>query len=136
MSSEKSRRHRKQKSLTRQGALPKRLNRAADNQLAVKCDASSRVEENQQSTALSHSYCPPYDRPKDLPSLIPLWPAEIADTSPENNAMIIRRLNDALRKERQRGRAGHWAYNLNRHRALKRALQAEREAQNNPLNKT
>lgn len=136
MSSEKSRSHRKQNSLTRQGALQKCHNRAADNQLAMKCDASSREEGNQQSATLSPTYCPPYDRPKDLPSLIPLWPDEIADTSPENNAMIIRRLSDALRKERQRGRAGHWAYNLNRHRALKRALQAEREAQNNPLKKT
>jgi hypothetical protein len=40
--------------------------------------------------------------------------------------MIVARLARALRAERQRGRAGHWSYDLNRHIALAQALDAER----------
>ena len=70
---------------------------------------------------------PAYNRTLDLPPLIPLWPAEIRDISIPGTRMIISRLATALRGERRRGRQGHWAYNLNRHAALKRALQSERE---------
>ena len=39
---------------------------------------------------------------------------------------ILTRLARALRAERNRGRAGHWTYDLNRHIALKQAYAAER----------
>jgi hypothetical protein len=39
---------------------------------------------------------------------------------------LVARLARALRAERQRGRAGHWSYDLNRHIALAQALDAER----------
>ncbi len=66
-----------------------------------------------------------YDRTGDLPRLLPLWPHEIADTSPEARHRLIQRLRRALREERRRGLAGHWTYNLTRHAGLWRALQAE-----------
>lgn len=70
---------------------------------------------------------PAYNRNLDLPSLIPLWPAELIDNSASRTRAIILKLTSALRAERRRGRQGHWTYNLNRHAALKRALQSERE---------
>ncbi len=66
-----------------------------------------------------------YDRARDLPSLIPLWPAEIADATTAGGSQIVQKLRRALREERQRGLAGHWAYNLTRHAALLRAYRHE-----------
>lgn len=45
------------------------------------------------------------------------------DATPRQTA--IARLRRALRAERQRGRAGHWAYDLNRHIGLLQALKSE-----------
>jgi hypothetical protein len=47
------------------------------------------------------------------------------DESPAGRRRIIARLRRALREERRRGIAGHWTYDLARHAALHRALQAE-----------
>lgn len=66
-----------------------------------------------------------YDRARDLPGLLPLWPAEIADASTAAQQRIVARLRSALRDERKRGLAGHWAYNLSRHAALFRAYSHE-----------
>ena len=66
-----------------------------------------------------------YDRARDLPGLLPLWPAEIADASMASQQRIVARLRSALRDERRRGLAGHWAYNLARHAALFRAYSHE-----------
>lgn len=66
-----------------------------------------------------------YDRLRDLPSLIALWPSEICDFSPAGTHKIICRLLIALRAERERGRSGHWSYNLERHLGLARAYKAE-----------
>ncbi len=41
---------------------------------------------------------------------------------------LVARLARALRGERQRGKAGHWSYDLNRHIALSQAYRAECEA--------
>ncbi len=38
---------------------------------------------------------------------------------------LVARLARALRGERQRGKAGHWSYDLNRHIALSQAYRAE-----------
>ena len=57
-----------------------------------------------------------------LTGLIPIDPHEI----PEGLAgcqWLISRLASALRRER--ARAGHWTYDLNRHAGLRRALEAE-----------
>jgi hypothetical protein len=39
---------------------------------------------------------------------------------------VLARIARALRAERNRGRAGHWTYDLNRHIALAQAYTAER----------
>lgn len=69
-----------------------------------------------------------YDRARDLPGLVPLWPAEIADHSPAGRQHVIRLLRRALRAERRRGIGGHWSYDLARHAQLRAALAAEEEA--------
>ena len=38
---------------------------------------------------------------------------------------VTKKLAQAVRAERRRGRAGHWSYDLNRHIALAQALKAE-----------
>ena len=67
-----------------------------------------------------------YVRDRDLPRLTPLWPAEIADTSPAGLTQLVARLSQALRRERQRGLARHWSYDLARHRSLVIATREER----------
>ena len=67
-----------------------------------------------------------YERARHLPRLLPIGPDEIADQRPEARRAILTRLARALRAERNRGRAGHWTYDLNRHIALKQAYLAER----------
>ncbi|MEJ0012321.1 MAG: DUF6477 family protein [Bauldia sp.] len=70
----------------------------------------------------------PYDRARHLPRILPVGPDHIADTSAAGRRAIVRRLARALRAERNRGRAGHWTYDLNRHIALAQAYAAERAA--------
>jgi hypothetical protein len=67
-----------------------------------------------------------YDRARDLSRLIHASPSELADRSPAAARSILARLARALRAERNRGRAGHWTYDLNRHIALRQAYQAEK----------
>jgi hypothetical protein len=67
-----------------------------------------------------------YQRQTCLPPLLPLMPAEMADTSEAMRRRIVARLARALRAERMRGRAGHWTYDINRHIALRQAYEAER----------
>jgi len=69
-----------------------------------------------------------YDRTRHLPRLLPLPAAELADHSAPARRRIVARLARALRAERNRGRAGHWTYDLNRHIALSQAYAAERQA--------
>ncbi len=57
-----------------------------------------------------------------------LWGGE--ETSRE---AAIAHLKRALRSERQRGRAGHWSYDLNRHIGLLQALKAERARPQTPI---
>ena len=66
-----------------------------------------------------------YERKRDLPRLIPLWPSELNDFSQAGSALIIAKIRKALRGERTRGRAGHWSYDLNRHMGLAEALKGE-----------
>ena len=61
-----------------------------------------------------------------LAILIPLMPGELEDARPAARRAILARLARALRAERNRGRAGHWTYDLNRHIALRQAYVAER----------
>ncbi len=69
-----------------------------------------------------------YQRARDLPRLLPLWPHEVEPASQAEHAHLLARIRRALRLERQRGVAGHWAYDLARHAALLRAYRAEVDA--------
>jgi hypothetical protein len=66
-----------------------------------------------------------YDRSLHLARLLPIGPDEIADQSAATRQAILARLSRALRAERNRGRSGHWTYDLNRHLALSQAYAAE-----------
>jgi hypothetical protein len=66
-----------------------------------------------------------YDRRRDLPPLLPLWPDDLADLSLQGTARLVAKLRRALREERRRGIGGHWAYDLARHARLRDAYQAE-----------
>jgi hypothetical protein len=66
-----------------------------------------------------------YDRKRDLPRLLPLWPSELDAMDLAAHARLMARMRRALRAERQRGIGGHWAYDLARHAALLRAYRAE-----------
>lgn len=66
-----------------------------------------------------------YERSRDLPRLIPLWPIPCDDDGENASLYVIARLRAALRAERRRGRAGHWTYDLARHAALVQAYKAE-----------
>ncbi len=68
-----------------------------------------------------------YDRVRDLPRLARIDPLEGIADSAENVTKIVAKLERALRAERNRARSGHWAYDLNRHIALRQAHRAETE---------
>lgn len=67
----------------------------------------------------------PYDRRAELPRVLPLWPHELDDESPQGRRHILCRLRRALRAERRRGIAGHWTYDLSRHVQLLRVYRME-----------
>lgn len=69
-----------------------------------------------------------YDRERDLPRLVALWPADLADRSIGSRLRLLARLRAALRRERQRGIAGHWCYDLSRHAGLLAAYREEAAA--------
>lgn len=69
-----------------------------------------------------------YLRARDLPRLLPLWPRELEVRTAGDHAQLLARLRRALRAERLRGVAGHWAYDLARHAQLLRAYRAETHA--------
>lgn len=66
-----------------------------------------------------------YERARDLPRLIPLWPHEIEPADLAAHALLLARMRRALRIERQRGLSGHWTYDLARHSRLLQAYRAE-----------
>ena len=66
-----------------------------------------------------------YDRSRDLPPLLALWPWEIEDMTPDGRQRLVARLRRALRLERQRAIAGHWTYDLARHARLLAAYRSE-----------
>ena len=66
-----------------------------------------------------------YNRQADLVRVLPLWPHELEDETPEARRKIVSMLRRALRAERRRGIAGHWTYNLQRHAELLRLYRLE-----------
>lgn len=69
-----------------------------------------------------------YDRARDLPRLVALWPHELADTSLAGHEKLVKVLRRALRIERRLGLSGHFSYDLGRHRALLAATRQEEQA--------
>src|SRR5262245_42523004 len=67
-------------------------------------------------------------RAKRLQRLLPLGSKESSDTSAAGRAIVIAKLERALRRERTLGRAGHMSYDLVRHRELLAAWRQERAA--------
>ncbi len=67
----------------------------------------------------------PCERGRELGRLVPLWPNEINDTMILGRRRMRRLLMSALRRERQRGIAGHWTYDVSRHAALSKMLRQE-----------
>ncbi|KWT64964.1 hypothetical protein APY04_3052 [Hyphomicrobium sulfonivorans] len=57
--------------------------------------------------------------------MLSLWPHEVETPDCATHARLLARMRRALRLERQRGLAGHWAYDLNRHAMLLRAYRIE-----------
>ena len=68
---------------------------------------------------------PAYERNICIPRLLPLSATDLGGEEPAVTRFIVLRLERALRSERARGRAGHWAYDLNRHIGLHQAHAAE-----------
>ncbi len=66
-----------------------------------------------------------YDRATALRRFYRLSEETIRSETPEAAQAVVREIERALRRER--GRAGHWTYDLNRHIGLLVALRAERE---------
>jgi hypothetical protein len=66
-----------------------------------------------------------YERARHLPGLIGIDPGALSDGGAMPKKAILARLKLALRTERRRAKAGHWAYDLNRHIALRQALMVE-----------
>ena len=66
-----------------------------------------------------------YERKRDLPTLIALWPWEIETHDAAAQRRLVTNIRRALRIERQRGVAGHWAYDLTRHARLITAYRCE-----------
>lgn len=85
-------------------------------------DRQKPVGSSSEGTAkLIADYC----RNRDLPKLIGLWPTDTVTSNGLADARLVQQIATALRRERQRGRAGHFAYDLARHHQLLIAYQAE-----------
>lgn len=69
-----------------------------------------------------------YDRVRDLPRLLRMWPHEVLALGEGDRAGLVERLRQMLRAERRRGLTRHWSYDLSRHAALLRAFRAEAAA--------
>ncbi len=69
-----------------------------------------------------------YDRLRDLPRLLRMWPAEVLALGEGDRTGLVERLRQMLRNERRRGLTRHWSYDLGRHAALLRAYRAEAAA--------
>ncbi len=89
-------------------------------------DASRSAHPRPQSHSDEGTHA--YDRARDLPKLLPLWPREIASLNLADHARLLARLRKAPRAERQRGLSGHLTYDLAQHAQLLRACRAETAA--------
>lgn len=68
-----------------------------------------------------------YERMRDVPRVIPVWPSELADDL-ISRAKLVARIEAALAVNKKRGVEGHWAYSLPRHGALLAVYREEKAA--------
>lgn len=66
-----------------------------------------------------------YERWRHLPRLVRVEFVELDDMSEACTRAILARLGRAIAQERRRAKAGHWAYDANRHIALVQARRGE-----------
>ncbi len=97
----------------------------ANHQTAIKFRRGRRKRRTQDA---SRSAARAYNRQRDLPGLLPVWPDELFDDSTVGRRRLVMKLHRALRAERNRGRAGHWSYDLIRHTNLLHAYSHELRA--------
>lgn len=69
---------------------------------------------------------PFYDRERDLPRHLAIWPRELRDYSIPGTETIIARIQKVLRACYAAALRDHWSYSVNRHIALLAALKCER----------
>lgn len=67
-----------------------------------------------------------YQRERDLPGLLHLWPDEAERFRAGDTKWLVSYLEQALAGERRRGLEGRWPYDQARHAGLLRALKYER----------
>ena len=91
------------------------------------CQPSSLIATTKALEATLAAGADRYRRATMLRRLLPALMAEGDDQTAQSAARIIAALREALRRER--ARAGHWTYNLDRHIGLAQALRAELERQ-------
>jgi endonuclease/exonuclease/phosphatase family metal-dependent hydrolase len=88
----------------------------------------SPMRNQQSSRANGTPYETSYDRLRDLPRLLRIWPGDVVKLGEADRSVLVERLRQMLRDERRRGLARHWSYDLSRHAALLRAHRAEAAA--------
>lgn len=67
-----------------------------------------------------------YDRKRDLPRLMPVWPDDLADKSLAGRTRILAQLEHYARGLRAAALVNAWHYDLARHRQVLAALEHER----------
>lgn len=65
---------------------------------------------------------------RDAAQLLPIWPKDLADRSPEGRRKLVALIEREIRKERRRGLACNAAYDVARHARLNHLLKEERRS--------
>lgn len=69
----------------------------------------------------------PYNRMRDVPRAIPVWPSDLADDL-VSRSKLVAKIEAALSVERKRHTERHWAYSLPRHGSLLAVYREEKAA--------
>ena len=103
---------------------PSRLQHDCRAKFAASPDRS-RARKPSRIRATRPAPQPHLDRRTAIARALALWPHELEDESSSARERVLARLRQALRAERRRGLAGHWAYDLARHVELLRVYREE-----------
>jgi len=86
---------------------------------------SRRIRAERRFATMLEDGAARYERWRHLPRLVRVEFVELDDFSESCTRAILDRLGRAIAQERRRARAGHWAYDANRHIALVEARRGE-----------